>query len=61
MAKASGVEAKETERLHEGEDAAIPQAECGGALCLDDSGLGQGIEVVVEETTSPPASGGQSG
>src|SRR2546426_5727965 len=49
MAEAGGTQRKETKRLHEGEDAAIPQAERGGALCIDDSGLGQGIEVVVAD------------
>ena len=49
MAKAGGAQRKETERLHEGEDAAVPEAERGGALGVDDDGLGQGVEAVVAD------------
>jgi hypothetical protein len=40
---------KETERLHEGEHAAIPEAECGGAVRVDDDGSSHGVQVVVAE------------
>ena len=49
MAKAGGAQRKETERLHQGEHAAIAQAERRGALRVDDDGLGQRVEVVVAD------------
>ena len=49
MAEPAGVKREETERLHEGEDTAIAEAERGGALGVDDDGLGQGIEVIVTD------------
>ena len=49
MAKAGGGEGKETKRLHQREHAAIAQMERRGALCLDDDGVGQGVEVVVAD------------
>ncbi len=49
MAKAGGAQRKQTERLHEGQNTAISQAERRGALRLDDDGLGEGVKVVVAD------------
>ena len=49
MAKAGGAERKETERLHEGEHAAIPEMERGGPLSVDHDGVGQRVEVIVAD------------
>ena len=49
MAKAGRAERKETEGLHQREDAAIAQAERRGALGVDDDGLCQGVEMVVAD------------
>ena len=38
MAEAGGGERKETERVHERVDAAVAEAEAGGALVVDDDG-----------------------
>ena len=51
MAKPGGTEPEETQRLHEGEDAAIADAERGGALGVDDDGAGQCVEMVVADQT----------
>ena len=49
MAKAGRVQREETEGLHQGEHAAIAEAERRRALRVDDDGLGQGVEVVVAD------------
>src|SRR5438552_15614750 len=49
MAKAGRAQRKQTERLHEGQHTAIPQAERRGALRVDDDGLGERVEVVVAD------------
>jgi hypothetical protein len=49
MAKARRTERKEAERLHQGEDAAIADAERRGALGVDDGRLCECIQVVVAD------------
>jgi hypothetical protein len=49
MPKPARVEREETERLHEGEDPPIAEAQRGRPLGLDDDGLGQGIQVIVTD------------
>jgi hypothetical protein len=49
MADAGGAERKETACLHEGEHAAIADAERGGALGVDDAGLRQRVERIVAD------------
>jgi hypothetical protein len=49
MPKPARVQREETERLHEGEHAAIPEVEGGGPLRLNEDGMGQGIEVIVTD------------
>jgi hypothetical protein len=43
MPDAAGVQRKEREHLHQGEDAAIAQPQCGGALGVEDDGAGQAV------------------
>jgi hypothetical protein len=46
MPEAHRRDCEETERLHQGDHAAIRKAQAGGALVRDDDGLTHGVEVV---------------
>jgi len=46
MAKSGRRQGKQTERVHERLDAAVAEAEAGGALVLDDDRCGDSVEAV---------------
>jgi hypothetical protein len=49
MSKASWAQGKQTEGLHQREDAAIAEAEARRALGVDDNRLGDGVEMIVAD------------
>ena len=51
MPKPARVKGEETQRLHEGEDSAVAEAQRGGALGVDDDRVGQAVQVIVTNQT----------
>ena len=51
MAKSGRVESEQTQRLHQGQNPAVAEAEAGGALAVDADRLADGINVALADET----------